>query len=343
MGIFDFLKLKKSNISTEIEELNDYEFDAELKKLQSENEAWEKDFNHIISLREKASQLEKKLDYYKAIDIYLEAIEFGEKSVKLNFSNYGHDIERVIVLYGKTKQTEKLIEFLNRIINNYPNIQDANKWRIRLSKLTNNSSNENKGLSSCNIITPVPKEKTIGKELNEFKKSLPEFNFYHNMPEDMQTFEYLSIYKPVPFEKSVKLRAFKDKYDSILSKAQIAENSGDFKTAIETYLDLIAEEYEGKEPFERLMVIYRKLKWEDEEYSILTKAIEYFENLRAKQKDEVIELARKYHKEEKALEYINSNKRIQYYGGVFDLYNPYPIIAKWKERLAKNTQNRDNV
>ncbi len=341
MGIFDFLKLKKSNISTEIEEFNDYEFDAELKKLQSENEAWEKDFNHIISLREKASQLEKMQGYYKAIDIYLEAIEFGEKSVKLNFSNYGHDIERVIVLYGKTKQTEKIFEFLNRIINDYPNVQDTKKWKIRLSKLTNNS--RNKGLSSCNIITPVPKEKTIGKELNEFKKSLPEFNFYHNMPEDMQTFEYLSIYKPVPFEKLVKLRTFKERYDSILAKAQIAENSGDFKTAIETYLGLIAEEYEGKEPFERLMVIYRKLKWEDEEYSILTKAIEYFENRRAKQKDEVIELARKYHKEEKALEYINSNKRIQYYGGVFDLYNPYPIIAKWKKRLAKFKQNRDNA
>lgn len=211
MGIFDFLKLKKSNVSTEIDGLSDNEFDAELNKLQGENKAWEKDFNHIISLRGKASQLEKTQDYYKAIDIYLEAIEFGEKSVKLNFSNYGHDIERVIVLYGKTKQIEKLFEFLNRIIKNYPNVQDADKWRIRLSKLTNNSSKENKELSSCNIITPLPKEKTIGKELNEFKKSLPEFNFYHNMPRDMQTFEYLSIYKPVPFEKSVKLRAFKGK------------------------------------------------------------------------------------------------------------------------------------
>lgn len=335
MGIFDFLKPKKFNSSTEMWELEDNELETKLIELQRENKAWEKDFNHIIKLREKAIQLEKNQDYSKAIETYIESIEFGEKSVKLNFSNYGYDIERLIVLYGKTKQTEKQIELLDRIIETYPDSQDTDKWKIRLSKLTNKSSNISQDLTANNIITPKLKEKTIGKQLTEFKKLLPDFNFYYNMPEDMQTFEYLSIYKPVPFEKSKELRVFREKFDSILTQAQIAENVGDYKTAIETYLDLIAEDYEGKEPFERLMTIYKKLKWEDEELSILTKAIEYFESLKAEQRNEVLDLARKYRKEEKALEYINADKKIQYYGGAFDLYNPYPIIAKWKEKLEK--------
>lgn len=337
MGIFDFLKPKKSNSLTEIWELEDNKLDAKLKELQRENKAWEKDFNHVIALREKAAQFEKNQEYSNAIETYIESIEFGEKSVKLNFANYAHDIERMIILYGKTKQTEKQIEFLKRMINTYLSIsvQDSDKWKIRLSKLTNNSGNKSFDLTANKIVKPKSKENTIGKQLNEFKKLLPEFNFYHNMSEDMQTFEYLSIYKPVPFEKSKELRAFKEKFDSILTKAQIAENDGDFKTAIETYLDLIAEEYEGKEPFERLLIIYKKLKWEDEEYSILIKAIEYFGNLRTKQRKEVIALAKKYQKEEKALEYINADKKIQYYGGSFDLYNPYPIITKWKEKLEK--------
>lgn len=335
MGIFDFLKPKKSNSSTEIRELEDNEFETKLKELQHENKAWAKDFNHIIALREKAAQFEKNQEYSNAIKTYIESIEFGEKSVKLSFSNYGHDIERVIILYGKTKQTEKQIEFLKRMINTYLSIQDADKWKIRLSKLTNNSANKSFDFTANDIVKPKPKENTIGKQLNKFKQLLPEFNFYYNMSEDMQTFEYLLIYKPIPFEKSKELRTFKEKFDSILTKAQIAENDGDYKTAIETYLDLIAEEYEGKEPFERLLIIYKKLKWEDEEYSILIKAIECFEKLRTKQRKEVISLARKYQKEEKALEYINADKKIQYYGGTFDLYNPYPIITRWKEKLEK--------
>jgi len=46
-------------------------------------------------------------------------------------------------------------------------------------------------------------------------------------------------------------------------------------------------------------------------------------------------VAKKYGMENKAMEYINANKKIQYYRGVFDLYNPYPIIDNWKQKLAK--------
>lgn len=335
MSIFDFLKPKKTNKPEDIWSLEDKVFGSELKELQVERKAWEEDFNHIIELREKAKLFEKKQEYTEAIEIYIEAIEFGENSIKLNFSNYAHDMERVIVLYGKTKQTEKQIDFLRRILKTYPEMQDADNWKVRLSKLTNKPSSQNCELTVTDITKPKVKTNSIGNQLNEFKKTLPEFNFYYDMPEGMQTFEYLFIHKPVPFEKSKELSSFKERFDSILTKAQIAENNGDYKSAIETYLDLIAEEYEGKEPFERLLIIYKKLKWENEEVSILAKAIEYFEALRAKQRNEVLVLARKYRKEEKALEYINADKKIQYYGGVFDLYNPFPIILKWREKLDK--------
>ena len=335
MSLFDFLKPKRTNNLEDIFSQEDKVFNSELEKLQRERKAWEKDFNHIIELREKAKLSEKKQEYTEAIEIYIEAIEFGENSIKLNFSNYAHDIERVIVLYGKTKQTEKQIDFLNRILNTYPEMQDADNWKLRLSKVTNKPSSQRFELTAADIIIPKEKTNSIGNQLNEFKKTLPEFNFYCDMPEGMQTFEYLFIHKPVPFEKSKELSSFKERFDSILTKAQIAENNGDYKTAIETYLDLIAEEYEGKEPFERLLIIYKKLKWGKEEVSILVKAIEYFEALRAKQRDEILVLARKYRKEEKALEYINADKKIQYYGGAFDLYNPFPIILKLREKLDK--------
>jgi hypothetical protein len=113
----------------------------------------------------------------------------------------------------------------------------------------------------------------------------------------------------------------------------MAENQGNYKTAIEVYEKLIVEEYEGKQPYERLMVIYRKLKWKVQEIDILERAITFFEDLRIKQKDNVLTLAKKYGMESKALEFIQSEKKIQYYGGVFDLYSPNQTIEKWKARL----------
>ncbi len=39
---------------------------------------------------------------------------------------------------------------------------------------------------------------------------------------------------------------------------------------------------------------------------------------------------------DKALEYINSDKKIFYFGGAFELYNPQKTrIEKWQKRLNK--------
>lgn len=334
MGIFDFLNEKQSRKTNDVKLSND--FFGDLESLKQHNKEWGKEFNHIISLREKAIRLDKELKYNEAIEVYLESIDFGENSTKLNISNYVHDIERVIVLYGKSKQLEKQVDFLKRIINTYPDFQGTDKWKIRLSKLSQeNSTKSEYKLTQKEIVELKPSNPTIGKKLQDFKDSLPEFNFYNDMPNGMQTFEYLMIRKPVPFEKSKKLRDFKLKFESILTKAQIAENQEDLKTAIKYYLLLIAEEYEGKEPFERLLIIYRKLKWKDKEIETLRLAISYFEKLKSRQKYNTILLSRKYGMEHMALEYINSNKKIQYYGGAFDLYNPFTIIDKWKEKLEK--------
>lgn len=334
MGIFDFLNEKKSRKTKDMKLSNDFVDDLE--SLKQYNKEWEKEFNQIVSLREKATRLDKELKYNEAIEVYLESIDFGEKSSKINISNYAHDIERVIVLYGKSKQLEKQVEFLKKIINTYPSLQNTDKWKIRLSKLSqDNFTKTDSKLTQKEIVELKPSNPTIGKKLQDFKDSLPEFNFYYDMPNGMQTFEYLTIHKPVPFEKSKKLREFKLKFESILTKAQIAENQEDLKTAIKYYLLLIAEEYEGKEPFERLLIIYRKLKWKDKEIETLRLAVNYFEEIKSRQKYNTIILSRKYGMEHKALEYINSNKKIQYYGGAFDLYNPFPIIDKWKEKLEK--------
>ncbi len=340
MGIFDFFESKKndeSEFDSRSEVFNYYEdLKRETDKLRKENAAWEKEFNHIIKLREEATALEKLGKHLEALKIFQDSIVYGENSERLNISNYAHDIERVIILLGKTKQDETQKVFLENAIKNYPDFPDVDKWKIRLSKITSiNSLESDVEITPADIFVPTPSNPTLGEKYQKFKDSLTEFNFYHDMPNGMETFEYLSIYKPVPFEKSKKMREFRGIFQSILSEAQIAENQNNYKKAIELYLKLIAEDYNEKEPFERLIIIYNKLKWKEQTIEIIEKAIELFEKLKEIQRDKIISIAKKYGVENKALEYINTDKKIQYFGGVFDLYNPYPIIDKWKQKLEK--------
>ncbi len=340
MGIFDLFKSKKIEESTSDSrtEFQNYIEDLrrETDKLRKENAAWEKEFNHIINLREEATDLDKLGKHSEALKIFQDSIAYGENSERLNLNNYAHDIERVIILLGKTKQDEKQKVFLENVIEKYPDSTDIDKWKIRLSKITaKNSEKIDVEITPNDINAPTPDYPTLGGKYQKFKDSLPEFNFYYDMPNGMETYEYLSVYSPVSFEKSKILREFRESFKSILSEAQIAENQNNYKNAIEINLKLIAENYDGKEPFERLIIIYNKLKWKDQTIEIIEKAIGYFEMLKESQKNKVILIAKKYGMENKALEYINANKKIQYYGGVFDLYNPYPIIDKWKEKLEK--------
>lgn len=341
MGLFDLFKSnpkKKSELITKPkrEVINSYEkLKNETDRLRAENELWQTDFNKLLDFRNKATKLEKSGKLSMAIDSYLNAMDFGEKSTKLSITNYSHDIERIIILYGKTKETENLISFLQKVISTYPEYRDVKKWAVRLSKLTVKDTKKTTELKPSDITKQIAGNPTIGEQFENFKNTLPEFNFYHDLPAEMQTFEYLRLNKTIPTNKAKDLKNFRESFKIILSKAKIAENQRDYKTAIEAYEKLVVEEYEGKEPYERLMVIFRKLKWLEKEEDILKRAISFFEKLKEKQKNNVLSLAKKYGMESKALEYLNADKKIQYFGGVFDLYNPNPTIEKWKSQLEK--------
>ena len=340
MGLFDLFKSspkKKLELISKPkrEIIKSYEkLKNETDRLRNENDLWQKDFNKMLEFRDKATGFEKADKLSEAIEFYLKSVDFGEKSAKLSINNYSHDIERIIILYGKIKEPENQVLFLQKVISNYPDYRDVKKWAVRLSKLSD-TKKPTLELKPSDIKKQVAGNPTIGEQFKNFKNTLPEFNFYHDMPEGMQTFVYLRLGRTIPPNKAKDLRSFKDAFEIILSKAKIAENQSDYKTAIEAYEKLIVEEFEGKQPFERLIIIYSKLKWNEQEISTLKRGITFFEKLKEKQKASVMDLAKKYGMESKALEYINADKKIQYFGGVFDLYSPYPIIEKWKLRLKK--------
>lgn len=340
MGLFDLFKSNPKKIlelptKPKREVINSCQkLKNETDRIRTENELWHTDFKKLLDFRNKATGLEKSGKFSMAIDSYLNAVDFGEKSTKLAINNYSHDVDRIVILYGKIKETENQISFLQRVISTYPDYRDVKKWAVRLSKLTGNNS-KTTDLRPSGIIKQIAGNPTIGEQFENFKKTLPEFNFYHDIPVGMQTFEYLRLNKTIPANKAKDLRNFRESFEIIISKAKIAENQKDYKTAIEAYEKLIVEEFEGKQPYERLMVIYRKLKWPEKEEEILKRAISFFEKLKERQKKNILTLAKKYGMESKALEYLKADKKIQYYGGVFDLFNPNLTIEKWKSQLEK--------
>ncbi|AVR46020.1 hypothetical protein C7S20_12575 [Christiangramia fulva] len=142
MGLFKLLfgsnqrtPNRKNNLSKNHPK-NYSELKQKTQELKAQNKKWETDSKKMISLRNRGSELEKKKQLKEAIDVYLESIKFGEEETnKLHLYNYAHDIDRVIILYSKTKQFELLEEFLKRNIEKYPEYNKIEKWQERLTKL----------------------------------------------------------------------------------------------------------------------------------------------------------------------------------------------------------------
>ena len=106
---------------------------------------------------------------------------------------------------------------------------------------------------------------------------------------------------------------------------------------------MIIEEYEDTAPFERLIIIYKKLRWTEHEIETIKKGIDFFSQLKNNQEMRVLSLAKAFNMEDKASEYIQNNKKIFYYGGAFELFNPYLIIDKWKDKFSKLVKQNKNI
>ncbi|MFC2109856.1 hypothetical protein ACFLSU_04700 [Bacteroidota bacterium] len=115
--------------------LKQYEFEEKLNKLKQENTAISDSQSKYFKMTKIAKQLEKEKEQEEAIIEYEKALEFayGEPSLKIH--NFAHSIKRLIILYGKTKQKDKLKLILQTSIDKYPDFKESNDWKHRLEKL----------------------------------------------------------------------------------------------------------------------------------------------------------------------------------------------------------------
>lgn len=329
----DHQKRNSDELSAEIKRTN-----IQIAQAHRESDAYFMASQMIHSLKERARSFEKRKLYHEAISVYLVAIEQGIMNTRLRLSDYEQCIDRVIVLYGKTRQKDKLKAFLMEQISMYPDYRSIGYWKKRLLKL----SNEQPGieLNPEDISMYEAGNPTLGKQIRDFRRSMPEFNFYFDLSDNSDPYNYPTI---LTSDQTVKLREYHDLYNNALNRARGAENSGDLKTAIEQYERLIAEEIEETKPYERLIVIYSRLKWTDHEKRILEQGIDFFTKLREQQLRYIYRLAKKYGMYEKAQLLVEQEKTIYYYSGAFELYNPQTNrVKRWTERL-KTLRNRKEV
>ena len=142
-------ELKKGDLKTKRNrnKLNkDYESERKLNILKGQNNVWQKEYSQMQKYAQKAREYEKE-NYLKALEYHIKAYEYGHNSSILTINNYSHSIDRAIVNFGKLKKTKELKEFLQKVIEQYPNELSTQNWIVRLSKLNSKVS-----ISKVNLI-----------------------------------------------------------------------------------------------------------------------------------------------------------------------------------------------
>lgn len=117
------------------------------------------------------------------------------------------------------------------------------------------------------------------------------------------------------------------------------EKKGEIDTAISVYEENVANGYPATHSYDRLMVIYRKLKDYKNERRIINKAIDIFtsENLR---RAEGCKRLKPNMASEIDAAFLSNSRLYDYDGSI--IYNPYPL-GKWKKRLVQILKRDDDV
>ena len=278
--------------------------------------------SRTAALNNKGIVAEKEGRIDDAIAAYEENIAIGDKSL--------HAYNRLGVIYRRLKRKD-----------------DERRVVLRMIEVFGDSEalqNELKKIDGTYIkpkdIFPEKAEQfkvygmTMGERFNEIKSRMIEFDFFNSGDESRSEKAFRS-----PVVKEV--WAIQKTFQEMIWEAEKAESQFDYETAAKEYERLLAEQYPMPSPYDRLIKIYSRAKLKEDEKRVLKHSITFFTRLRDFQEEYILMLSKKYGKEDFAKDRIQRGQKITYYNGLYELYNPYPIIEKWKQRLEKldNTIN----
>lgn len=244
-----------------------------------------------------------------------DAIKIYEENIYSSHPAH-HSFYRLGVLYRKAKDKENEIKVLKRAVELFG---PDSGYSTDLDNILN--PKEPVYPTSSDPCTNI--ENPLGGQLEAAKRIFPEFEFYTQINEppkfSIQGSEYLKI---------------KNAFDELETEALCHEAQYRFDLAAPIYERLIAEQSPFVRHYDRLIAIYFKAKLKNDLARVLKTGIDNLSSLRKEQLEYVALLARKNNRLEFFQERVSNSKKVTYYNGVFDLYNPYPCILKWEKRLS---------
>jgi hypothetical protein len=274
--------------------------------------ALEKDLALTASLNNDGIELEKNGKENDAVIVY-------EKNVARRCTAR-HSYDRLLVIYRKRKDIDNELRIAKLASAIFPN---ETKYQKRIS-----------GLTSIPLDTQLPIKAEIhsptikhGDLFEQKILELPEFDFYNGGGD--------SNANKVGHTELSSVWEIQCYFKKLIESADLAESKKDYENAAAIYEQIIGENYWMPTPCDRLIKIYAKAKLIDDEIRVLRYGIGHFTKLRKDRLDYVKQLAQKYNAVDFLNQRIESGGKITYYNGVFELYNPFPIVEKWEERLKK--------
>lgn len=258
-------------------------------------------------------------DYNGAIAIFEKIIAKGYKD--------DYPYHALIEIYKKRNDVENELRILTKAIENLPIRGNSHyEYQKRYERLTS--------ISKRPIYPTKAPIVTISKKHGDIFEDLilkvPEFDFYINGYE--RAHDVIYGHCKTQIEDAWELQQY---FTKLIQDADLAATRKDYETAAKIYEQIIFENYWTPTPCDKLIKLYSKSGLHDDEIRVLRHGIVYFTQLREKRLEYVKVLAKKYNAEKILDEKLAAGAKISYYVGVIELYNPFPIIEKWKERLEK--------
>ena len=166
----------------------------------------------------------------------------------------------------------------------------------------------------------VSEEETYIYKLNQLIASLPEFDFYNGDNDKDVSEDHPAI---------IAIRALQKEADEIMAHGEIFEAEKNWAQAAKCYEFLVVKRYWNPQPYTKLLALYSKASLHASvKQKMQSLTINFFRDRREKMKAELLRLADKYDSTIYAEKCINKGECVTYYDGIYDIYNPYPVVEE---------------
>lgn len=166
----------------------------------------------------------------------------------------------------------------------------------------------------------VSEEETYIYKLNELIASLPEFDFYNGDNDKDVSEDHPSV---------IAIRALQKEADEIMAHGEIFEAEKNWAQAAKCYEHLVIRRYWNPQPYTKLLALYSKASLHASvKQKMQSLIVNFFRDRREKMKTGLLRLADQYDSTIYAEKCINEGECVTYYDGIYDIYNPYPVVEE---------------